>query len=365
VNPAGTLIPPRHRRTLAENVVRALVIALISAAVLGVCWVLRFLALPLVAAILLVYVLGPLADLLENRGLPRSRAVTACFGLVVVLLLAVGLGTLPSLDAWLDQAPGSADEKSAFETQLTARLDGWEQELSVRYRGVDWKSHFETLRHVLEKQRKSLVEGLPTLALGVLSQAGSLGMALIIAFFVLLDGREMKKALVAKVPNAHFENALIMIHRVDKQISGYLIGTALENILVTILVAIPLFVLGMPNALVFAILFGVANVIPFAGPFIGASAGLLFSLLDPNAPGLGALVVVYFVVHMIDSMFISPLVMGKSLDMHPLTVIVGIFVGGTLGGIPGMLAAIPAIAVGKAIVTTIVEGVQNAQAGEG
>lgn len=365
MSPAGTLIPPRQQRTLAEKVVRALVIALVGGAALGVCWVLRFLALPIVAAILLVYVLGPLADLLENRGFSRSRAVMACFGLVVVLLLVVGAGTLPSLEAWLDEAPTSADEKSAFETQLTARLDGWQTALASRYRGVDWKSHFETLRHVLEKQRKSLVEGLPTMALGVLSHAGSLVMALVIAFFVLLDGREMKKALVALVPNQHFENSLIMIHRVDKQISGYLIGTALENILVTILVAIPLFLLGMPNALVFALLFGVANVIPFAGPFIGASAGLLFSLLDPNAPGIGALVVVYFVVHMIDSMFISPLVMGKSLDMHPLTVIVGIFVGGTLGGILGMLAAIPAIAIGKAIVTTIAEGVQNAQAGEG
>ena len=72
------------------------------------------------------------------------------------------------------------------------------------------------------------------------------------------------------------------------------------------------------------------------------------------------LAVVYGVVHLVDAMFISPLVMGKSLDMHPLTVIVGIAIGGTLGGILGMLAIIPLIAVGKAIATTVAEGLRNA-----
>lgn len=137
------------------------------------------------------------------------------------------------------------------------------------------------------------------------------------------------------------------------------LGIALENLLVTIIVAIPLVALGMPNALLFAVIFGVCNVIPFVGPFIGASAGLLFSLLDPSAPSLGVLAV-YVSVHFIDAMLISPWVMGKSLDMHPLTVIVGIAVGATLGGVLGMLAIIPMIAVAKAIATTLAEGVRNA-----
>lgn len=358
---AGTLIPPRQTRTLGEKVVRALIIALISAAALGVVWLLRFLLAPVIAAVLLFYVLGPLVDWLENKGSSRSTAVMGVFGLLLCLILAVASGLYPSIESWLNSTPDEGP--SAFETQLESRLAGWETALADDYRGVKWHTHFETLRHVLNSQRKSLIEGIPAMAMGLLSHVGAMVMALVIAWFVLLEGATMKKALVSLVPNAHFENALIMIHRVDRQISGYLLGTALENLAVTVIVAIPLFLLGMPNALLFAILFGVANVIPFAGPFIGASAGLLFSLLDPNAPSLFALVAVYFVVHMIDAMFIGPLVMGKSLDMHPLTVIVGIFVGGTLGGVLGMLAVIPAIAVGKAIVSTVVEGVQNASAG--
>ena len=357
--PAGTLIPPLRQRTLGEKVAAAVVLFLALSAAAGLGWLLRFLVLPVVLGALLTYVLGPLADLLENRGLSRSKAVALCF----LLLMAGGgllvVGLLPTLEAWLSEAP-QGDQQSVFEVQLERRIAQWQGSLTHSYPAVRWSEGFDKLREVLQHQQRSLVEGLPAMALDVASRAGSVALAFIIAFFVLLDGTAMKKAFVALFPNRHFENALLMLHRVDRQISSYLIGTAVENLLVALLVAVPLVALGMPNALLFAVLFGAANVVPFAGPFIGASAGLLYSLLDPSAPSLVVLAVVYGVVHLVDAMFISPLVMGKSLDMHPLTVIVGIAIGGTLGGILGMLAIIPLIAVGKAIATTVAEGLRNA-----
>ncbi len=359
VFPAGTLIPPRVEPTLAEKVVRAIVVLSVAGVVVVIAYFLRFLALPLVLGFLLTYVLGPLVDRLENRGVSRSRAVSLCFGGLVLLLIAGVVALLPGLEAWLQEAPRDG-ETSAFELQLGQRIDQWQASLVHSYPKVDWASAFGKLRDVLQHQRRTLVEGLPALALDLASRAGSVVLGLVIAFFVLLDGAVMKKAFVAMMPNRHFENSLLMLHRVDRQISAYLIGTALENLLVTVIVAIPLVALGMPNALLFAVIFGACNIIPFVGPFIGASAGLLFSLLDPNAPSLAALAAVYLVVHFIDAGVIGPWVMGKSLDMHPLTVIVGIAVGGTLGGVPGMLAIIPTIAVVKAIATTLTEGFRNA-----
>lgn len=358
--PAGTLIPPRVERTLGEKVVQALLGLAALALLAGAGWLLRFLALPVVLGFLLTYVLGPLVDRLENAGVSRSRAVSLCFACLLGFVALVVAGIFPTIETWLSEAPKGADEPSAFEVQLQHRIAQWEASLTRTYRAVDWSKLFGSLSHFLQHQRQSLVEGLPELALGIVSRAGSVALAFIIAFFVLLDGAVMKKALVALVPNRHFENALLMLHRVDRQISGYLIGTAVENLLVMVLVAVPLLALGMPNAVLFAVLFGAANVVPFAGPFIGASAGLLYSLLDPTAPSLLVLTIVYVVVHFVDAMVISPLVMGKSLDMHPLTVIVGIAVGGSLGGILGMLAIIPLIAVTKAIASTIAEGVRNA-----
>lgn len=361
VFPAGTLIPRREELTLGEKVVRAVLLIAALGLVAGAGWMLRFLVLPVVLGLLLTYVLGPLADRLENRGLSRSRAVSLCFGLILGGLALLAYGIFPTIESWLMEAPKEG-EQSAFELQLEQRIAGWQASLTRSYPKVNWGSLFEALTGFLQHQRKTLVEGLPAMAVDLASRAGSVALGLIIAFFVLLDGAVMKKAVVALMPNRHFENTLLMLHRVDRQISSYLIGTALENLLVMVIVAIPLVALGMPNAILFAVLFGLANVIPFVGPFIGASAALLFSLLDPSAPSIMSLVIVYVVVHFIDAMLINPWVMGKSLDMHPLTVIVGIAVGGTLGGVVGMLAIIPLIAVCKAIATTVAEGVRNASA---
>ncbi len=358
VFPAGTLIPPRVTLTLAEKVVRAILGVAAVGAVGAVGWLLQFLLAPVVLAVLLTYVLTPLADRLENRGLSRSRAVGMCFGLLALLAVALVAGIAPSLEHWLTMAP-KGGETSDFEVQLETRIAAWEGLLLHSYPAVNWGKGFDHVREMLQHQRRMLVEGLPTMVLGALSHVGAVVLGFVIAFFALLDGAVMKKAVVALVPNRHFENALLMLHRIDRQVSAYLIGTALENLLVMGLVAVPLLALGMPNALLFAALFGAANVVPFVGPFIGASAGLLFSLLDPAAPSLLSLVVVYAVVHFVDAGVISPWIMGKSLDMHPLTVIVGIAVGGTLGGVPGMLAIIPSIAVVKAIATTVAEGVRN------
>ncbi len=357
--PAGALIPPRPHVTLAEKVVRALVLTLAFAGVLAAVWLLRFLIVPCVVAMVLTIVVGPLVDRLENRGLSRKGAVTACFSALLGTLALGALALWPTVESWLKETPKTG-ERSVFEVQLESRIDSWQTSLASTYHQVDWVSLFDKLRAFLQHQRQSLVEQLPAMLLEAASHSGVVILALIITAFVLLDGWAMKKGLVAFVPNRHFENALQMLSRVEGQIASYLIGTAAESGIVTVMLVIPLWLLGMPNAFLFAVIFGIANVIPFAGPFIGASAGLFFCLLDPNAPSMGALVAVYLVVHFIDAGVINPLVMGKSLDMHPLTVIVGIAVGGHIGGVIGMLVIIPLIAVVKAIVTTVAEGLRNA-----
>lgn len=359
--PAGTLIPPRHERTLAEKVVASLVAALALTAVGAVAWVLRFLALPVILAFLLAYVLGPLVDILESRGLPRWVAVLLCFGVMNAALAVVVMGVWPGLEQWMKEAPRPG-EKSAFELQLEHRLDGWEAALSRVYLQLDWHTAFARLRDVLQEQRRTLVEGLPALAMALVSNLGSVLLGPVIGLFILLDGMSMKHALVRLVPNRYFETVLVMLDRVDRQIAAYLRGAASESALVTVLLSLVLLLAGMPQPVLFGALYGVANVIPMAGPVIGASAGLLFSLLDPAAPSAGLLLGCYGAVYVVDAAIINPLVVGKNLDMHPLTVIVGISIGGSLGGILGMLAIIPLIAITKAIAATVADAVRNAAA---
>ncbi|MCC6807663.1 MAG: AI-2E family transporter [Deltaproteobacteria bacterium] len=342
---------PLDRLTTAQVVSRTLLV-LAFALALAFLWRLAgFLLTPIALGLLIAYCAGPLVNLLEDRGLPRALAVAACFAAAAAVVLTIALAAWPSLSDWLHEAPVPGDD--VFATRLALRMQAWEQKLVAAFPRLDWHGLFARLAAAIETQRKELMETVPSLALSALTSAGTFILAPVIALFILLDGAAMQKAVVALVPNRHFEMVLVLLHRVDRQIAAYLRGAASESVLVAILMSAVLWLAGMPKALLFGGIYGVANVIPIVGPLIGAGVGVVFTFVEPNAPTLSTLLVSYGVVYVIDAMFINPLVVGKSLNLHPLTIIVGISIGGHVAGILGMLVSIPLIAIGKAIVVTV------------
>lgn len=351
----GALVPRDRELSLGQKVVRAGLLVLALGGALAAAWLLRFLVLPVVLGLLATYFLGPLVNLLEDRGLARSHAVALCYGSLVLALVGVGFALWPTIDAWLQEAPAKTNERSVFEVQLEHRLGAWEAQARAAYPNVDWGQHFGHAHAVLEAQRVRLMETLPAMASGALSNAGTFVLGLVLAFFLLLQGAEMQRAVVSLVPNRYFETVLTLLHRVDGQISGYLRGVAAEAALVSLVTVLALWAVGMPNALLLGCLFGALHVVPVVGPLIGGAAGLLFALVEPSAPSIGVLLALYTVVHVLDVALINPLVMGKSLDMHPLTLILAITAGGGLGGVLGMLISVPVVAVAKAVVTTLWE----------
>ncbi len=355
-----TLVPREPEPTLAQQVVRTGVVLAALVAVGAVIYALRFLLVPVALAFLLRYCLLPLVDLLEDRGLPRWASVLVCFGGLLGAVVGVAMAIWPSLSSWLSESPAPG-ERSIFEVQLERRLDEWEASGRSLYPNLDWNTLSLKARTFLEYQRRHLMETLPQLALDALSHVGTLALAPVIGLFLLLDGTAMHRAVIGWVPNRSFETVLVLLHRVDRQIASYLRGAASESALVAVLLSTALWVAGMPGAILLGCLYGVLNVIPIVGPLIGASAGLLYALVVPEAPGLGVIAACYAAVYATDAMLINPLVVGRSLNLHPLAIILGLSVGGGLAGIVGMLVSVPAIAVGKAIITTLREAWRHGQ----
>jgi len=345
------LLPRDAPDTLGTQVVRAVTLGLSILGLFMVVWALNFLLAPVALAFVGYYVLRPLVNLLESRGVPRQGAVLVCFGGALALIVAVGVVVWPSLDQWL-QMP-LAEDGQRFERQLSDRLGAWERAGQHAYPKIHWHSLFESLRSVLDAERRELMETLPTMAVGVLQRSGTFMLAPIITLFLLLDGALMRQRLVSLVPNRYFETVLMLLHRVDRQIAMYLKGAANESAVVAALLSVLLMGVGMPHALLFGCLFGVLNVIPLVGPVIGAGSGLLYALMDPAAPPLIVLLACYVGIYLLDAVLINPWVVGKSLNLHPLALILGVSIGGAWGGILGMVASVPAIAVARAVVGTL------------
>jgi predicted PurR-regulated permease PerM len=358
----SALIPRPVPEPVAERAYRLVRgLGLLALAAL-VVWKLSFLVVPLLGAWLIVYLLQPIVDLLQDRGVRRRTAVGFCAVLLALVLAGSLAATLPWLARWLEEVP-SAGERSVFEVQLEARLGEWEQWGRARYPNLNWTTLAGQARHVLEAERRGLMEKLPLMAVAFVSRLGLYALAPVIGIFLLLDGPRLYRSAMSWVPNRYFEIVLLLVYRVDRKIAGYLRGIAAQAAILTVVMALALTAVRMPAAPVFALIFAVLNVIPILGPLLGASAGLLYAMVEPQAPSLILLVAIYSVVHAVDAAILQPLVVGRSLDLHPVAIVIALAVGGTLGGMLGMLVSVPLLAIAKAVAVTLVEARRQGRLG--
>lgn len=142
------------------------------------------------------------------------------------------------------------------------------------------------------------------------------------------------------------------LHDIDTVLRSYIQGQLLISFLLAVLLFIGYLSIGLEYALLLAIFGLFMNLIPFIGPWISAVPPIIIGFIqDPKTGILAAIVMV--VAQQIESNLITPNVMGKTLDIHPLTVITVILAAGNIGGFLGIIIAVPTYAVGKAIVKNI------------
>ena len=180
-----------------------------------------------------------------------------------------------------------------------------------------------------------------------------------VLFFFLGQGRTIKRAIIEMVPNRYFELVLNLLHRIDAQLGGYMRGMALSVTIVSLLSITGLYIIDLEQFLVIGLLAGLANVIPYLGPLIGIIAGVIAAVLQYSALSFGVVIpviIVFAIVQLVDNAFIAPMVVGRSVNLHPLLVIFVVLVGSELFGAVGMLLAVPTTAVIKVSVRTIYEG---------
>ena len=169
-----------------------------------------------------------------------------------------------------------------------------------------------------------------------------------ITFFLLKDNYILENSMDALVPDAYLEKIKKIARSANKTLSRYFIGLLIQVTLITTCNSIGLSVLGVHNALVIALFTGLINVIPYIGPLIGSSFGLLIIMttsldLPPDDfMSLGLYTCVVFgITQVLDNFVFQPIIFGKSINAHPLEIFIVIMIGASLGGITGMIIAVP------------------------
>lgn len=173
-------------------------------------------------------------------------------------------------------------------------------------------------------------------------------------FFLLKDGFILRRRMLKVVPNAYFETTLVIIDKIESRLILYFSSVLLQSTIVGVLSYIFLSFVGLESALLVAVAIGLANSIPYFGPIIGYVLSMVMSIYEVgNVSLVPYTLLAILMVQMIDNTVLQPLIFSKSADLHPVYILFVVLIGAEIGGVIGMLLAIPVVTIVRITVTEI------------
>ncbi|KRL00260.1 hypothetical protein FC81_GL000037 [Liquorilactobacillus capillatus DSM 19910] len=173
-------------------------------------------------------------------------------------------------------------------------------------------------------------------------------------FYMLKDGHRLIPNIKKILPARSADKTEVLLGKMGDTISKYIGGQAIECSFVATFTFLGYWAIGMPYAFLLGVLAGITNIIPYIGPYIGLLPALILALfVSPKM--FFTVIVVCVIVQQVDGNLIYPNVIGKSLDIHPLTIIILLLVAGNIAGLTGMILGIPAYAVLKVMIKYFID----------
>ncbi|WP_188453554.1 AI-2E family transporter [Virgibacillus oceani] len=174
----------------------------------------------------------------------------------------------------------------------------------------------------------------------------------VLVFYFLKDFSKIKNYFKKWIPVRYHEQSSKLFHAIDESLGNYIRGQLIVCLFVSITTFVAFQLLHIKYALLLAIIMGLTNIIPYFGPIIGAVPAVAITL-TMSAKLIVFVLLAIFIVQLIESNLLSPYIVGKSIDIHPIAIIFALLLGGQIGGVIGMIAAVPLLTILKVIVSHV------------
>jgi predicted PurR-regulated permease PerM len=343
-----------------DFVARAARVGIIGAVVLAVVFALLFVMrsalTPLVVALVIAYLLDPLIDRFEARRVPRGIAIFLVLVILATVFVLVAGWLVPTMQA----------EIAGLSRGLPGYIDGlfsWLSPLLKEWFGLEipksFKESIDQLREVhlsrIFDNAGQLLGSIVAFFANQLSALVGLMVIPVIAYYLLVEFDNLRFAALRLVPKRHQEQVSIEARRVDVLISGFIRGQLVVMSILAVLYGVGFAVIGIQLAAVIGLLAGLLSIIPYVGSAAALILASSMALLQHGFAGELLMVVGWYaVVQTFEGLVLTPRIVGKSVGMHPVTVIVALLIGGDLLGFIGLLVAVPIAAVVQVFATDLV-----------
>jgi len=171
----------------------------------------------------------------------------------------------------------------------------------------------------------------------------------VMAFYLLVDLPRLRRGAMALIPPGRREEIKGLMDRIGTAVGGFFRGQLLVALFVGVASSIGLWAIGLPYWLLVGMVAGIFNLVPLVGPFIGGGLAVIIALVSGEPLKAVWAALVLLAVQQIDNHLISPNVMGRTVQLHPVVVMLALLVGASFAGLFGMLVVVPLVAMAKII----------------
>lgn len=310
--------------------------------------------MPILIAGVLFYMLNPVVNLLMKVKITKTKNISRNFAITIVYLLLLGI-IVYIVSSFLPRLFNQV-------TNLISNLPDIAKDITKYAQAHSQKGIFKTLYSsgIMEKIQsyvynyvQNSLGGITQSVGAIISTATSAVVVIVtvpvVLFYMLKDGHKMIPNIAKVLPRRSRRRTIKLLEKMSDTISHYIGGQMIECLFVGVFTSIGYVAIGQNYALLLGVFAGVCNIIPYVGPYIGIMPSVFVALSD-SVSKLIAVVIVVIIVQQLDGNLVYPNVIGKSLNIHPLTIIIILLSAGNIAGLMGMILAIPLYAVIKVIV---------------
>ncbi len=310
--------------------------------------------IPFVLGLVAAYMVQPLVDRFVSLGLRRDRTVLVLYVSLLAAVIGAGCFLIPNLIREANASLQSLPEYAARFNTINDKASAAINKTFVHLLGK--KAHPMSLPFHADALAERFVTSLPE----NISSVAHFGLWIFIipfvCYFALANGKEWMNTLFNLTPSDHVENLLGVVAEVNATLGAYIRGQLLDAMCVGLLTMAGLWAIGFDQAILFGILCGFLNPIPFLAPIVGGSLALLMAYFQGMpASSIVGIFFLFIIVRLCDDFIFVPFIVGQSVKLHPVIIMFAILAGVELGGFLGLVFAIPVTAVLKVVLSILLK----------
>ena len=330
----------------------------------------------LIIGIIFAYVIDPIVNFLERKGIKRPFGVIIVYitTLIVfaILLVTVIPKTITEITNLLASLPPMIDSMSrgltkffyklaedyninlppSFLNMLSGTTDGVSKSAKLVTNSQDpltnmFNSFSNAITNILDNVQKSALDSLRSVVVklyGLVTSTLKIVLVLIFSFYFSIGKEKYLKSFKKSIPNKYREDVNYLAVRINASLQQFIRGRLLLALFVGFLTMIYLLILRVDFAIVIGMITCIADIIPYIGPFLGFVPAVLFAFMDAPLKALWVSIL-FILIQWAENNILAPKLIGDSTGLNPLAVLISIIIGGGIFGIWGMVVSVPLVSI--------------------